>query len=111
MKTSTYKQFTSQRKPSEHALQEHIIISSVFVRREKKKNLENWSKEGLQFELTPGILELQRTKNKALFEKSTLKDPTALLMLKIQSNYLIFKPRNKNTLCVAASSRFSANLR
>lgn len=47
--------------------------------------------------MIPAILELQRTENKALFEKTTLKDPKALVMLKIQSNYLISEPRNKNT--------------
>lgn len=99
-----YKQFTSQRKPNEHTLQEHIIISSVSLRR-GKKNLGGkkkqkplyQSKEDLQFEMTPAILELKRTERKALLEKSTPKDPKALVMLKIQSNYLISEPRNKNT--------------
>lgn len=67
MKTSTCKQFTSRREPNEHTLQEHIIISGVFVRRggkkkkpwEEKKNL--FIKEDLQFEIIPAILELQRT--------------------------------------------------
>lgn len=46
--------------------------------------------------MIPDILELQRTESKALFENYT-KDPKALGMLKIQSNYLISEPRNKNT--------------
>lgn len=64
---------------------------------EKNQKPLYYSKEDLQFEMTPTILELQRTDSKALFEKSKPKDPKALVKLKIQSNYLISEPRNKNT--------------
>lgn len=81
MKSFIYKLFTSERKPSKHALQqEHVIISSVSVRREKNKTkLENSSKEGLQFEVTP-----QSYKGEVAKHLSTLKDPKAHVMFKIQ---------------------------
>lgn len=83
MKTFIYKLFISARKPSKHALQQdHTIISSVFLRKEKK--LESWSQEGLQFEVTLSSLESQRSDSKTLFKKSTLKDPQSHVMLKIQ---------------------------
>lgn len=81
MKTFTYKQFTSRRKPNEHT-RAHNHQQRLLE--EGKKTLVGGgkplyqSKEDLQFEIIPAILELQRTESKALFEKTTLKGPKAL---------------------------------